>query len=124
MIKVYEYSGCSTCKKALQYLKEKKVEFEKRPIVDEPPSAAELKKMSGYLKEQGGSFKNLFNTSGEKYRELKISEKLKAGMTEVEAIALLAKNGKLIKRPFLLTATSGTTGFKPEVWDRLLKNAK
>jgi arsenate reductase len=120
MIKVYEYKNCSTCQKAIKFLEAKKVKFEKTPIVDQPPTMAELKKMLAYLKADGGSFKNLFNTSGQLYREMKISDQLKAGMTEDEAIKLLAQNGKLIKRPFLLTEKSGTVGFKPEVWSEVL----
>ncbi len=76
--------------------------------------------MLGYLKKEGSSFKNLFNTSGLQYRELKISDKIKAGMTEDEAITLLSKNGKLIKRPFLLTDKNGVVGFKQEAWKELL----
>jgi arsenate reductase len=120
-IQIYEYKNCSTCQKALQYLEKHKIKFEKLPIVDQPPSVAELQKMLGFLKQNGGSFKNLFNTSGVQYRELKISDRIKAGMTEDEAIQLLSKNGKLIKRPFLLTDKSGTVGFKPEIWKELLK---
>ena len=90
------------------------------PIVEHPPTVSELKTMLGYLKTSGKTFKNLFNTSGEQYRALKIGDRIKAGMTEQEAIALLSKNGKLIKRPFLLTAKGGTTGFHAETWDELV----
>lgn len=121
MIKVYEYKNCSTCQKAIKYLETKKAKFERLPIVDQPPTTAELKKMLTYLKQQGGSFKNLFNTSGQQYRELNISDKIKAGLTEEEAIQLLAKNGKLIKRPFILTEKTGTVGFKQDVWKEVLK---
>lgn len=120
-IKVYEYKACSTCVKALKYLDGKKVKYEKIPIVEQPPTAAELKKMLSCLKETGGTFKNLFNTSGLQYRELKISDKIKSGMTEEDAIKLLSKNGKLIKRPFLLTKKSGTVGFKEDVWKKLIQ---
>jgi len=120
-MKVYEYKACSTCVKALKYLDSKKVDYDKIPIVEQPPTGTELKKMLGYLKEAGGTFKNLFNTSGLQYRELKISDKIKAGMTEEEAIKLLSKNGKLIKRPFLLTKKSGTVGFREDVWKKLLQ---
>jgi arsenate reductase len=120
MNKVYEYQNCSTCKNALKFLDKKGVKYEKVAIVDHPPTAAELKKMLSYLKADGGTFKNLFNTSGVQYRELKIADKIKAGMTEAEAIALLSKNGKLIKRPFLLTSDSGTVGFKEEIWKKLV----
>ena len=119
-IKIYEYAGCSTCKKALKYLDAKKKKYEKVPIVEQPPSVNELKAMLGYLKASGKTFKNLFNTSGEQYRALKIGDRIKAGMTEQDAIALLSKNGKLIKRPFLLTAKGGATGFQPEAWDNLV----
>jgi arsenate reductase (glutaredoxin) len=119
-IKVYEYKSCSTCQKALKYLDKKSLQYERLPIVEKPPSIVELGKMLGYLKTAGGSFKNLFNTSGLQYRELKISDKIKAGMTEDEAIQLLSKNGKLIKRPFLLTEDGGTVGFNEAVWAKLL----
>lgn len=119
-IKFYEYKNCDTCRKAAKYLAARGLKFERIPIIEKPPSAAELKKMLGYLKAKGGSFKNLFNTSGQLYRELDISEKIKAGMTEAEAIALLAKNGKLVKRPFVLTDGDGTVGFRADTWDEIL----
>lgn len=120
-MKIYEYKNCSTCQKALKYLDAKKIAYEKVPIVERPPSAAELKKMLGYLEKRGGTFKNLFNTSGLQYRELRVSDRLKAGMTEAEALKLLAANGKLIKRPFLLTAENGAVGFKQDEWAKLIK---
>jgi arsenate reductase (glutaredoxin) len=120
-MKVYEYKNCSTCQKALKFLDAIKAKYQRIPIVEQPPSASELKRMLGHLKDAGGSFKNLFNTSGQQYRELGISDKIKAGLSEDEAIKLLAQNGKLIKRPFLLTEKSGTVGFKPEVWTKLIK---
>ena len=119
-IKIYEYSGCSTCKKALKYLDARKVKYEKVGIVEQPPTVRELKAMLGYLEANGKTFKNLFNTSGERYRALKIGDRIKAGMTEEDAIALLSKNGKLIKRPFLLTPNGGATGFQAEAWDKLV----
>ena len=119
-IRIYEYAGCSTCRKALKYLDAKKKKYEKVGIVEQPPTVSELETMLGYLEASGKTFKNLFNTSGEQYRALKIGDRIKAGMTEQEAIALLAKNGKLIKRPFLLTAKGGTTGFQEEAWDKLV----
>ena len=119
-IKVYEYKNCSTCQKALKYLEAKKIPFERRPIVDQPPTLAELKRMLELLKRDGGSARNLLNTSGQQYRELGMAEKLKAGMSEAEILKLLAGNGKLIKRPFMLTETSGAVGFKRDVWDKLV----
>ena len=119
-IKIYEYAGCSTCKKALKYLEERNKKYDRVPIVEQPPTVSELEAMLGYLKVRGKTFKNLFNTSGEQYRALKIGDRIKAGMTEQQAIELLSKNGKLIKRPFLLTDKGGATGFQEEAWDELV----
>ncbi len=118
--KIYQYNKCSTCVKALKYLDSKKISYESVPIVEQPPTVAELKKMLVYLKNRGGTFRNLFNTSGVQYRELKIADKIKAGLTESESLLLLSKNGKLIKRPFLLTGDNGAVGFDEKVWELVL----
>lgn len=118
--KIYTYKNCSTCQKALKYLDQKKVAYDNLPIVDQPPTLTELQTMLSVLKQHGGTFKNLFNTSGVQYRELNISDKIKNGLGEKEALQLLAKNGKLIKRPFLLTTKGGTVGFKEGDWAKLL----
>lgn len=118
--KVYAYKNCSTCQKAIKFLDKKNVTYEELPIVEQPPTLHELESMLDFIKKDGGTFKKLFNTSGVQYRELKISDKIKDGMTEKQALQLLAKNGKLIKRPFLLTTKGGTVGFKENDWVKLL----
>lgn len=120
-IKMFEYKNCDTCKKAIKYLEANAVKFEKIPIVDQPPSLPELKQMLTYLKNGGESFKKLFNTSGVQYRELKVADQIKDGLTENEALKILSTNGKLIKRPFLLTSSGGTVGFKQDDWAKLLQ---
>ena len=116
-VKVYEYANCSTCKKALKFLDAKQVDYERVPIVERPPSVADLKKM---LAHQGGELKRLFNTSGQVYRELGVSEKLPT-MSEAEALKLLAAHGKLIKRPFVLTDGAGLVGFKEDEWKKAFR---
>jgi arsenate reductase (glutaredoxin) len=113
-LRVYEYSKCSTCRNALKFLDRHKVDYEKLPIVETPPSKAELRQM---LAAQGGNVKKLFNTSGELYREMKISEKI-GDMSENEALDLLAANGKLIKRPFVISGDTGLVGFKEDDWKK------
>lgn len=120
-LKIYEYKNCDTCRKALQFLDKRNIEYKKLPIVDEPPSTTELQQMLAYLKAEGGSFKNLFNTSGVQYRELNISQQIKDGLTEKQALQLLSQNGKLIKRPFLLGKDYGLIGFKEETWKKTFK---
>lgn len=114
-IKIYEYKNCGTCKKALKFLDQKKVPYEKIPIREKPPSKAELKKMLGYV----GDLKKLFNTSGQDYKSLNLKDKLPQ-MTESQALDLLASNGNLVKRPFVLTEKSGWVGFKEEDWKKVL----
>ena len=109
--KVYEYAGCSTCKKALKFLDAKKIPYEKIDITSVPPSPSELKQMLAHV----GELKKLFNTSGLVYKELKLSEKLPS-MSEKDALGLLAKNGRLVKRPFVLGDGFGMVGFKEEEW--------
>jgi arsenate reductase (glutaredoxin) len=113
-IRIYEYSKCSTCRNALKFLDRHKVDYEKIPIVETPPSKAELRQM---LAAQSGNVKKLFNTSGELYREMKISEKI-GSMSESEALDLLAANGKLIKRPFVIGGNTGLVGFKEDDWKK------
>lgn len=120
-MKVYQYNKCNTCRKALKFLDSKKVTYESIPIVESPPTLAELKKMLEYIKADGGQLKQLFNTSGVQYRELGIAQKLKDGMSESEALKLLAQNGKLIKRPFILTSKGGFVGFQEHNLSALVK---
>lgn len=111
-LKIYEYKGCGTCKKALKFLDSKGVDYKKIPIRETPPTKAELKKMIKYME---GNIKKLFNTSGQDYRAMKIKEKID-DMTKDEAIDLLASNGNLIKRPFVLNSDWGVVGFKEDFW--------
>ncbi len=115
--KVYHYKKCSTCVKALKFLRAKNLEFKDFDITEKPPTQKELKVM---LEQYDGEIKKLFNTSGVQYRELKIKDKIK-DMTKAEAIKLLSGNGKLIKRPFALHKDKGLVGFKEDEWKALFK---
>lgn len=116
MLKVYAYSGCSTCKGALKFLKERKVPHEVLAIRETPPTKAELKRM---LAVYDGDIRRLFNTSGQDYRSLGLGPRLDA-MTVDEALGLLAANGNLVKRPFVVAKDGGLVGFKPEEWERFV----
>jgi len=115
-LKVYEYPKCSTCRKALKYLDDKKIPYEKFDITTTPPSLKALKMMSTHL---GGEFRKLFNTSGLVYKEMKLSDRM-SSMSETEALSLLASNGRLIKRPFILGDGLGVVGFRESDWDEII----
>jgi len=116
-MKLYQYPKCSTCRKAVKLLNELEIEFESIDITLNPPSEEELAAMLTYM----GDKKKLFNTSGVQYRELGMKDKLPS-MSDAEAIKLLSGNGKLIKRPFLLTEKSGIVAFKDDAWRELLSS--
>lgn len=116
---VYEYPACSTCKKALQWLNAQQIAYTKRHIVDTPPSEAVLRDA---IARSGLPIRRFFNTSGQSYRQGGFSERLPT-MSDDEAIAALATDGKLIKRP-LVIANDGATvlvGFKEDEWNAALK---
>src|SRR5437870_4824080 len=103
----YHYNKCSTCQKALRFLEKKKVSFTPIDIVQEPPSFEELQRMLNF---QNGNLNKLLNTSGQLYREMQLSKKLKE-MPLPEILTLLSRQGMLVKRPFLLGDDFGLTGF-------------
>jgi arsenate reductase len=117
-MKVYAYQGCSTCRKALSWLKSRGREAEVLPIRETPPSVAELR---AALKARGGDLRALFNTSGQDYRAMDIKSKL-PGMSVDDALTLLSKNGNLIKRPLLADAKAGIhlVGFQEAEWEKAL----
>lgn len=119
-MKIYTYSKCDTCRRAVKWLRERNVEFEERPIRETPPTRAELRRM---LAENGGELRKLFNTSGVDYREQKLSEKLPT-LTVPAALELLATNGNLVKRPFLIGEAVAIVGFDPAVWADRLNRSK
>ena len=121
-LRVYSYSACGTCRKALQWLAQQGFSVEQGTlelvdITKAPPSPAELHQAFERL-----GRKRLFNTSGQSYRALGAAAV--AAMDDAQALAALAADGKLIKRPFTITA-SGTplVGFKPEEWEAALGGA-
>jgi arsenate reductase len=111
-MKVYAYDGCSTCRKALAYLKSTGRQFQLIPIRETPPTKAELRQM---LKFYGGKVKHLFNVSGQDYRALGLGAKLPK-LSDEQAIDLLSRNGNLVKRPFVLVGNTGIVGFKEDEW--------
>jgi arsenate reductase (glutaredoxin) len=105
--KAYQYSKCSTCRKALAFLGKQGVEYDSVDIVTNPPSKAELARV---MKLSGLPIKKLFNTSGQSYRDGRFGERLPS-MTESEALDALARDGKLIKRPLLVGKDFALVGF-------------
>ncbi len=112
--RLYSYSACSTCRKAITWLNQQGIEVEVRDITIHPPSVQELE---AGLQQLGRS--RLFNTSGQSYRALGAA--VVKALSDPEALQALAADGKLIKRPFLISAAGQiSTGFNPQEWAGLL----
>lgn len=113
---VYHYPNCSTCKKARKYLEANGIEHKLVDIVESPPSKAQLKKAVANADKPIGKF---FNTSGMSYREGGFKDRL-PDMSDAQAIAALAADGKLIKRPLVIGSDFTLVGFREPEWDEQL----
>ena len=116
MLKVYCYSRCTTCQKALKWLDAKGVKYELIDIKEKNPDEKTLRK---YYAMSGLPLKRFFNTSGIQYRELELSKKL-PDMSEDEQFKLLSSDGMLVKRPLLVGKDFVLTGFKEVEWSEKL----
>ena len=105
------YPKCSTCQKAKRWLDEHGVDYADRHIVEANPTAEELREWAARA---GVPVKRLFNTSGMKYRELGLKDRLPE-MDEGAQLALLGTDGMFVKRPLVVGADFLLAG-----WERLL----
>ena len=110
-----EYPKCSTCQKAKNYLVSKKFAFETRNIVEEKLNQKELHRL---IQKSGKDINRFFNTSGLKYRELKLKDKIKT-MSYEEKLQILSSDGMLVKRPLLELDDVVLIGFKENEWQNI-----
>ena len=80
------------------------------------PTKEELEK---WIPRSGLDMKRFFNTSGMKYKDLGLKDKL-ADMTAEEKISLLASDGMLVKRPIIVGEKVVLVGFKEKEWEEAL----
>jgi arsenate reductase len=116
MMLFIQYPPCSTCQKAKKWLDEKGIQYTDRHIKEQNPTYDELKE---WYQRSGLPLKRFFNTSGLKYKELNLKDKLPA-MTEEEQLRLLSTDGMLVKRPLIVTDDAVLTGFKTGDWEKTL----
>lgn len=110
MLIFVEYPKCSTCQKARKWLEGQGVEFTGRHILEENPAREELAAWAQKL-----PLRRLWNTSGQKYRQMGLARRLPE-MSPEEQLDLLATDGMLVKRPILLGEDFVLTGFKEAEW--------
>ena len=116
-IQFIQYPKCTTCKKAQKWLNENNINHNNIHIVEQTPSKEQLE---AFWKASGLPLKKFFNTSGLKYKELQLKDKLPT-MTEDEQLQLLASDGMLIKRPITTDGKKVTLGFKESDFEETWK---
>jgi arsenate reductase len=116
---VLSYAGCQTCKKALAWLAERGVAVDVRPIVDEPPTPAEL---AAWIPRSGRSVRKWLNTSGQSYRAL--GKAAVDALSDAELAAQLSRDGKLVKRPVLVAGEQVLVGFDEAAYGAWLATRK
>ncbi|GLC89766.1 arsenate reductase family protein [Lysinibacillus piscis] len=116
-IQFIQYPKCTTCKKAQKWLNDHSIAYENIHIVEQTPTKDELRNI---WQASGLPLKKFFNTSGMKYRELGLKDKLET-MTEEEQLTLLASDGMLIKRPLVTDGKNVTLGFKETDFEQTWK---
>lgn len=111
-----QYPKCGTCRKAAQWLKEHNIEVVNRDIVSDNPTQQEL---SVWITKSGKPVQKFFNTSGLRYKELNLKDKVKSVRQE-ELVQILATEGMLVKRPVLISGGTVLIGFKEDEWEKAL----
>lgn len=109
-MKFYGYAKCSSCRDAEKLLRSRGLPYEFIDITEHPPSVSELKAI---VKSSGLVLKKFLNTSGEVYRSMDLKSKL-GDYSDDQLIALLASQGRLLKRPLITDGRHATVGAKPE----------
>lgn len=117
LVKFIHYPNCSTCKKAKQWLMEHNISFTEQNIKENPPTLEELKHYSTLTDKPLNKF---FNTSGLKYKELNLKDKMPT-LSDEEKLELLSSDGMLIKRPLLVGDDFILIGFRPQEWEQTLR---
>jgi arsenate reductase len=109
-VHVYHYPKCSTCRKAIKWLGEHGVDHTASDLVATPIPLAKLRDL---YKRSGLPIRRFFNSSGESYRNGGFGKKLPE-MSDADALAALAEDGKLVKRPIVDTGKTVLVGFDEE----------
>lgn len=120
MITFYWYPKCSTCRNAKRWLEEHEIPFEAIDMVTTPPQPEQL---LAWIQSSEAPLTRFFNTSGMKYRELQLKEKVPT-MTAQDAADVLATDGMLIKRPLLVSGDRFLiNGFKENEYKGVLQES-
>jgi arsenate reductase (glutaredoxin) len=113
MITIFGIKACDTMSKARTWLESHGVEYQ---FHDYKAAGIERAQLLQWCQEVG--WETLLNRAGTTFRKLPDPQKL--GLNQDKAIALMAAQPSLIKRPVLQLPGRILVGFKPELYARAL----
>lgn len=114
MLKLYGLKKCTTCQKAVTWLKDNKVKNTFSDVRDEPVTREQVTRWSKAL----GGWEKLINRGGFTWRGLDEAER--ENLTEAKAVALATKYPALIRRPLIEHADgSVTVGFSKKIQEEV-----
>jgi Spx/MgsR family transcriptional regulator len=110
-VKFMHKPGCTTCIKARKFLERRGYQLNYRDLWEEPLSVGELEKLIGPR-----DHTEFLNTHSEAYREKHLAEN---PPTRREAIRMMAKEPRLIRRPVIVAGGRVVLGFDENGMARL-----
>lgn len=113
-ITIYQKPTCSTCRQAVQLLKESGNPFTAVNYYEQPFTKARLKAL---LKKAGLSPKQVMRTKEDIYKELKLSER---SLSDDDLLDLMVKHPDLIQRPLVETGKTALLARPADTIKRLL----
>lgn len=94
-ITIYQKPTCSTCRQAIQFLKESGLPYEAINYYEKPFTKSQLKTL---LKKAGLKARDILRTKEEIYKTLGLAKK---DLSEDELLDVMIKHPDLIQRPIL-----------------------
>lgn len=94
-VTIYHKPTCTTCRQAIQVLKDSGQPFKTVNYYEQPFTRAQLK---GLLKKAGLSPRDILRTKEDDYKELGLAKK---NLSEDELIDMMVKHPDLIQRPIV-----------------------
>ncbi|HKP74450.1 MAG TPA: ArsC/Spx/MgsR family protein [Longimicrobiaceae bacterium] len=114
-VDVYWLPYCTTCQKAVAYLREKGVPIRGyRNLKEQPLSEDEVRGLA----EKVGGVETLFSKRAMKYRAMGLHER---ELSEDEMVRLMAEEYTFVTRPVLVRGARATAGFSAKRVDALVR---
>ena len=104
---------CTTCRKAKAYLEKLGAEIESRSLDKQPLSKTELDELIG-----DRDYKKFLSTRNELYRTRNMKEN---PPSRSEAIALMAEEPNLIRRPVVIRGNRPILGYDEQAYKEIVK---